>query len=267
MLDFVVPLDYHGVAHVVSTDAGAPNLDHSSTGPLTTGTSSLHAAAGQAPTSQLVWTQHPLAGFDSQYDSSSCWFEQDSNGLGEWHNCGRWEMVSAPDGRTGGHWVQDAVPDWEEVPPDADGPVLAQQKAALVSFVRQPGEDSSRGSSSSFSKTKLASSGGDVSQDHVVSKASPSHLVLTAHAFTLAALQVLRLPFLGGCVQVEWSPIRQIVSDTTLNCCNATAHSVKRLATNCSSLTCSHPGLRRRARATRRACVPMRLTMLLLSRR
>ena len=143
MLDFVVPLDYHGVAHVVSTDAGAPNLDHSSTGPLTTGTSSLHAAAGQAPTSQLVWTQlvwtqHPLAGFDSQYDGSSCWFEQDSNGLGEWHGCGRWESTAAPDGGSGGQWVQDAVPDWQEVPPDADGPILAHQKAALVSFVRQP---------------------------------------------------------------------------------------------------------------------------------
>ena len=68
------------------------------------------------------------------------------------------------------------------------GGACCQRPSGGVIEIRRA-EDSSRGSTS-FSKTKLASSGDDVSQDHVVSKASPSHFVLTAHAFTLAALQV-----------------------------------------------------------------------------
>ena len=252
MFDTVIsPLDVHVVSsHVVSIDAGAWNICHSSTGPLTTGTASLHDAAGQAPTSQLVWTQHPLAGFDSQYDGSSCWFEQDSNGLGEWHGCGRWESIAAPDGGSGGQWVQDAVPDWQEVPPDADGPILAHQKAALVSFVRQPGEESSRGSTFSISQTKSSFSKDDVSQDRVVSKASPSHLLLTAHACTLAALQVPTLMPRSKAPQVCVRTYLLLLGD----------------GRRCYSLVFNEivlvgPAFRRWARAAWRVSVRMQLTM------
>ena len=203
----ITPVDFHGEplnmpVHAVSIgDAGASHLNHS-TGPQITGTTSLQAANGQAPTAQLVWTQHPLAGFDTEYDNSVCWFEQRSNGLSEWHNCGHWDapehsLPVVPDGTSGGRWVEDKIPDWQEVSPDADDSTLKHQKAALASFFRQPGEDSHhkqrfemRSAEKDLELFRANSSQSGVQADLVVSKASPSHLVLAAHACTLAAFQV-----------------------------------------------------------------------------
>ena len=69
------------------------------------------SATGPALKPQLVWTDHPLAGVDSQYDNSKCWFEQDPDGVGRWEGCGQWVRTITPGGSTGGQWVQDAVPD------------------------------------------------------------------------------------------------------------------------------------------------------------